>query len=81
MGEYMFGVSYTKISRKEAKRRDRICIDEGGYGLTEVNIIDGETPGINNGRYQSWFSGPNREAPLNDRLRDRVMARIDRGQA
>jgi hypothetical protein len=77
MSEYMFGVSYTKPTRKEAKRRDRICREEGGYGLVEVNVRPNEAIGINNGRYQSWFTGPNYGAPFDEDLKRRVMERIE----
>jgi hypothetical protein len=75
MSEYMFGVTYTKPSRKDAKRFDRICRDEGGYGFTEVNVRADQSQGVNNGRYQGWFTGPNYGAPFDDHLRDRVLER------
>ena len=76
MSEYMFGVTRENPGRREAHRWDRICREEGGYGYTELNVGEGETPGVNNGRYQGWFSGPNLGSPFDDRLRDRVMDRI-----
>jgi len=76
MSEYMWGVSYSRPSRKIAALMDKICREEGGYGLNEVNVVQGRTIGVNNGQYQGWFCGPNRGYPFDDQLRDRVEARI-----
>ncbi len=75
MGEYMFSIRYNRPSRKIAKRLDTICREEGGYGYTEVNVTDGDAIGINNGRYQGWFVGPNLGSPFDDDLAKRVKAR------
>ena len=77
MSEYMWGVTYNKPTRKAAKQMDKICREEGGFGLNEVNVTQGTTIGINNGRYQGWFCGPNRGHPFDDQLRERVAARIE----
>ena len=76
MDEYMFGVTYEKPPKKTANLWDRICRQEGGSGYTEVNRRAGETPGINHGRYQGWFTGPNLGEPFNSALRDSVLDRI-----
>ena len=75
MNEYMFGTSYDRITRKEAKRREQIAKKHGVW-FTEINVKQGSCPGINNGRYQSWFSGPNRGWPFDDQLRERVLSEI-----
>lgn len=76
MSEYMWGNTYNKPTRAKAKKMDRICRDEGGYGLNEVNVKEGSTPGINNGLYQGWFCGPNRGTPFDQEMAQRVTERI-----
>lgn len=76
MSEYMFGVMHNKPSRAKAKKMDRICREEGGYGLNEVNVKEGTHPGVNHGKYQGWFSGPNRGNPFDQKLATRVSDRI-----
>jgi hypothetical protein len=70
-------MTYNKPSRKAAKQMDKICREEGGFGLNEVNVIRGRTIGVNAGSYQGWFCGPNRGYPFDDQLRDRVAARVE----
>ena len=41
-----------------------------------VNVKAGECPGINGGRYQGWYVGPNYGAPFDARLAQRVDARL-----
>mgnify|MGYP001145623081 CR=1 FL=1 len=77
MSEYCFGVTYDKPAKREAERWDRICKQEGGFGYTEVNRKEGDCIGINNGRYQGWFVGPNYGAPFDEQLAQRVFDRID----
>lgn len=76
MSEYMWNVTGLKPSLIQAKKMDRICCDEGGYGYTEVNRRRGAAPGINNGQYQGWFSGPNLGSPFDEYLRSRVEERL-----
>ena len=78
MSEFMWGRITQKPSRAKAKKMDRICREEGGSGFDEVNVTAGFTPGINNGRYQGWFIGPNRGEPHNSDLARRVNERIER---
>ena len=78
MSEFMWGRITQKPSRAKAKKMDRICREEGGSGFDEVNVTAGFTPGINNGRYQGWFIGPNRGAPYDRDLAKRVSERIKR---
>lgn len=78
MGEYFWGIRTKKVSRKAATKMHKICIEEGGNGFTEINVAEGRTPGVNSGRYQGWFSGPNRGAPFDQELAMRVDSRIRR---
>lgn len=66
--EYMFGVGRTRLSARECRRRDRICVAEGGYGFTQIHEPTGE--------WRSWFSAPNRGEPWNRELEARVLARV-----
>jgi hypothetical protein len=77
MSEYMWGITYEKPSRASAKKMDKICKEEGGYGYNEVNVKEGRSPGINNGRYQGWFCGPNMGDPFDGDLARRVDARVE----
>lgn len=77
MSEFMWGVTCSNPGRAKAKKMDRICREEGGYGFQEVNVKEGASPGINNGRYQGWFTGPNHGAPHDGDLARRVGDRID----
>lgn len=76
MNEFMFGLSKTAVSRQEANRRESIAKRHGCW-FTEVNVTNGDTPGINNGRYQSWFSGPNQGWPFDRDLANAVQADLD----
>lgn len=76
MTKFMFGLTTQKPSVKAAKRWDKICKEEGGYGYTEVNRRKGDCPSINNGYYQGWFSAPNRGTPFDNNLANRVKSRI-----
>jgi len=76
MSYYMWGLIFGKPTRAKARMMNRICREEGGYGLNEVNLREGASPGINNGRYQGWFSGPNRGNPYDEQLATRVAERI-----
>jgi len=73
MSEYMFGAQRTKVTAREATRRDRICRDEGGYGYSQIDESHGTSAG---GRWLGWFSGPNRGEPFDRALAARVLARI-----
>ena len=74
--EFMFLLTTQKPTRANARKMQRICEEEGGYHFAEANVQEGEAPGINNGRYQGWFVGPNRGNPFDQRLRDAIKARI-----
>ena len=78
MSVFMWGATTQKPSRSRAKKMSRICREEGGDGFDEVNVTDGFTPGVNNGRYQGWFVGPNHGEPHNSDLSRRVKERIER---
>ena len=68
MSEHMFGYAMGHVTRKEEDRRDAICIEEGGYGFTQIN-----DPGHG---WKGWFTGPNLGAPFDGALASRVLARI-----
>ncbi len=74
MSEYMFGVRRGKTPAREAQRLDRICVDEGGYGFTQIDQSHGTAHG---GRWLGWFAGPNRGEPFDRNLAARVLARIE----
>lgn len=44
MPEFMWGCITQKPSRANAKKMDRICREEGGWGFDEVNVKEGATP-------------------------------------
>jgi hypothetical protein len=76
MSEFLFGQCRGKVSAREAKRRTRICREEGGYGYSQYDESHGTAqPG---GRWIGWFSGPNYGAPFDRDLERRVLARVDR---
>jgi hypothetical protein len=66
MSEYMFGITTTKPTAAEAKRRDKVARKHGG-AYTEVNRRAGSALGINHGQYQGWFAIPNRGNPFDQR--------------
>lgn len=76
MDEYQFAVSSVKISRKEAARRAAIAKKHDAE-FVEVNVRENDTRGINNGRYQSWFSCDNCGEPFNTSTRLAVMKEIE----
>ena len=69
MSEHMFGVTREKITQREYDRRNRICIEEGGHGYTEIH-----DPGQG---WLGWFSGPNRGEPFDRQLERRVLDRVE----
>jgi len=73
---YLFGVTYEKPSRKEAARRDTICKEEGGEEYIEINTQENNNPGINNGKYQGWFTALNRGEPFDSELASRVLQKV-----
>ena len=77
MSEFSFGVCKEKPTLAQAKRRDKICTEEGGYGYTECNRKRGASPQINDGDYMGWYSGPNMGSPFDDRLAHKVLDRVD----
>lgn len=78
MSEYMFGMTKIKPSRSKVKKMEKICREEGGDGYVEVNVKQGDCPGINNGYYQGWFVGPNLGAPFDQQLAKRVGDRVEK---
>jgi len=76
MSELCFHVMHTKPTRKQAKRIERIVIDEGGWAFKVLNVTQGDEPWCNNGHYQGWCTGPNRGAPWDQELAARVAERI-----
>jgi hypothetical protein len=54
---HIFGVTRNRPSRREANLRWRIARKHDGW-FTEVNLGDGDAPGINGGAYQGWFEAP-----------------------
>lgn len=47
---YCFGVTYEKPSRMEAQRRQQIATEHGSE-FVEINVVEKQTPSVNNGRY------------------------------
>ncbi len=66
----MFGVQRGKQSAAAVAAKDRICKEEGGHGYIYENI-----PGTG---LQGWYTGPNRGAPFDGELAQRVLARVAR---
>jgi len=54
---HIFGVTLNRPSRREANLRWRIARQHDGW-FTEVNLREGDAPGINGGKYQGWFEVP-----------------------
>ncbi len=75
MGEYMWGITYEKPSRAEAALRQKAAESEGADYI-EVNVKPGEAPGINNGRYQAWYAGPNMGTPFDEGMAERVKVKL-----
>jgi hypothetical protein len=75
MSTYLWGITYDRPTREEARRRMRAAKAEGAE-YVEVNVREGEALGINNGRYQGWYSGPNYGSPYDERMAARVAARL-----
>lgn len=72
---YMWGITTERPTRAEARRRREAAKAEGAT-YVEANVKAGECPGINGGRYQGWYVGPNYGAPFDARLAQRVDARL-----
>lgn len=72
---FFFGSSTTRVTRAAARKIASIARAEGAE-LVEVNVKPGQAPGINGGRYQRWFTGPNQGNPFDQQLAARVSARI-----
>ena len=58
MKTFQFGVNYKRPTRGTAKKIKQISNDHA-IAFIEVNLKKNTVPGINGGRYQSWFSGFN----------------------
>lgn len=75
MQEYFFGTSTARISRAKAKKYAAAARAEGAE-MTEINVKEGQTPGINGGRYQRWMSCRNRGSPFDRETELAVLARL-----
>ena len=75
MSVYLWGITYARPSRSEAALRRRAAKAEGADYI-EINVRPGEDPGVNGGRYQAWYSGPNLGAPYDCALAEGVAARL-----
>lgn len=76
MSEFMFGVTKNKPTRREAAKIATIARRHKAT-FVEVNVREDAAPGINNGRYQAWFAGPNYGSPFDQRMASAVEADID----
>lgn len=65
MSEYMFGVSRSKLSRRDAARMARIAKRHGAY------LVEATIPGTG---YQRWFAGPNLGFPHDAAMASAVFA-------
>lgn len=63
MSEHMFGVSYERLSRKDAKRIDAIAKRYGAY------LVETTLPGRG---YMRWFCAENLGSPFDDKRADAV---------
>jgi hypothetical protein len=64
MSEFCFGVTHTQIRNARVTTRiDEICREEGGNGFTAAEG-------------KQWFTARNYGFPFNDRLANRVLARV-----
>jgi len=69
--EFIFGCSYHKPARRDARRIAAIARKRGAV-FVEVNVDQGSAPGINGGRYQSWFAADNLGAPFDGMRAQRI---------
>lgn len=74
---FFFGTSEKLISRKTARHIEKICREEE-VEFSEFNVTEGDAPGINGGRYQSWMACQNYGEPFNSDTAQRVLGRISR---
>lgn len=75
MAPYIFATSTSRISRTKAKKYAAAAKAEGAE-MTEINVREGATPGINGGRYQRWMECPNRGSPFDQDVERAVLARL-----
>lgn len=80
---FLFEIIKEKPTRATAKKIDRICKqisrEEGdAVRFIEVNVKEGEAPGINRGKYQGWFRTKNYGSMHNHVLKEKVKARIQK---
>ena len=66
MSEYMFGVTHSKLTKTEGRRRDKIARQHGGNFVGPVNIPGNSATG--------WFAVPNNGEPLNGGTAKTIMA-------
>lgn len=67
MSEYMFGVR-VQDGRTAGVERDRRDAVAAKHGCCWVEIYD-----QGSGKWKSWFAGPNRGYPLNERMEEAVL--------
>ena len=67
MSQYLFGVSRRRVTSQQAQKIEEIAAKHN------VDFYQARIPGTG---YQSWFGGPDRGAPVNERLQSAVMADI-----
>ncbi len=72
---HIFGLTYVRPPKMLAELWNKICIEEGGRGYTEVNRVFGEDMSVNYGRYLGWFNGQNYGEAFDADLKDRVLKR------
>lgn len=70
MSEYMFGVRVTD-GRTPGRERDRRDAVADKHGCKWVEIYEQAT-----GKWKSWFAGPNRGHPFDQKMEDEVMAEL-----
>lgn len=68
MSEFLFGVSRGRITAAEVRHRDRICVEEGGHGYTQIREPGGE--------YRGWYFAANKGDPFDRDLAARVLLRV-----
>ncbi len=74
-GAYLWGITTVRPSRQEARLRQRAAESEGAE-YVEANVRPGSAPGINGGRYQGWYSGPNLGSPFDRDMAQKIAATL-----
>jgi hypothetical protein len=73
MSEFLFGTTRERLTKRERTLRDRICVQEGGYGFTQIQEPTGDWLG--------WYAAPNKGEPFDRQLAARVLARVEAATA